>query len=37
MFLIFWSVIEYKMYDKFDLGCDMLDVFDELEEEILII
>jgi protein TonB len=34
MLLISWSAIEYKTYDKSDLGRDMLDVSDELEEEI---
>ena len=33
MLLISWSAIEYKTYDKSDLGRDMLDVSDELEEE----
>lgn len=34
MLLISWRAIEYKTYDKSDLGRDMLNVGDELEEEI---
>jgi protein TonB len=34
MLLISWRAIEHKTYDKSDLGRDMLNVGDELEEEI---
>ena len=34
MLLLSWQAIEWKTYDKSDLGRDMLDVSDELEEEI---
>lgn len=34
MLLLSWQAIEYKTYDKSDLGRDMLDVGDELEEDI---
>lgn len=34
MLLLSWQAIEYKTYDKSDLGRDMLNVGDELEEDI---
>ena len=34
MLLLSWQAIEWKTYDKSDLGRDMLDVSDELEEEV---